>query len=346
MAPSAKEHHRSKSLLLLQKLLNLRDGASPLTIIEDSLEQPAAPLLCEFAARAKISQAKVIFVSFTTFKKPAYAHVFVPAWGRKLAALRPQITVHYPAIDKAAVRSKTQPRAVVIIDSLNAVINTDATAIVNFLSSLIAPTASLIAVHHVDTPTHLPPTHNEYAPHPLAVLAHLATAILRLRPLAHEVDCAAARARAQLDPEIGLREGKEGVLLGLRGSASAAMGPSRSAVVAMELRRKSGRQVAETFVLCPRDVSDPRAAVGLAALMLRDDYPLLAQGKDEHGDAPNAEVPQSTFSLGLTDKQKRDREEIVLPYFDAQTDVGGGEGGRILYEMGREDDFDDEEDEI
>lgn len=37
---------------------------------------------------------------------------------------------------------------------------------------------------------------------------------------------------------------------------------------------------------------------------------------------------------------------MVLPYFDAQTEIGGGEGGRILYEMGREDDFDEEEDEI
>ncbi len=58
---------------------------------------------------------------------------------------------------------------------------------------------------------------------------------------------------------------------------------------------------------------------------------------------------ETTFSLGLTEKQRRDREGVVLPYFDAQTDAGGGGGeggGRILYEMGREDDFDDEEDEI
>jgi elongator complex protein 5 len=40
----------------------------------------------------------------------------------------------------------------------------------------------------------------------------------------------------------------------------------------------------------------------------------------------------------------RDREGVVLPYFDAQK--GGGEGGRILYDMGEEDDFDEEEDEI
>ena len=58
--------------------------------------------------------------------------------------------------------------------------------------------------------------------------------------------------------------------------------------------------------------------------------------------------PETTFNLGLTDKQKRAREGIVLPYFDAQVEGGIGQGGRILYEMGAEDreDFDDEEDEV
>jgi elongator complex protein 5 len=37
---------------------------------------------------------------------------------------------------------------------------------------------------------------------------------------------------------------------------------------------------------------------------------------------------------------------VVLPYFDAQQGNGPGEGGRILYDMGEEDDFDEEEDEI
>ena len=35
----------------------------------------------------------------------------------------------------------------------------------------------------------------------------------------------------------------------------------------------------------------------------------------------------------------------MLPYLDAQKGEGG-EGGRILYDMGAEDDFDEEEDEI
>lgn len=58
--------------------------------------------------------------------------------------------------------------------------------------------------------------------------------------------------------------------------------------------------------------------------------------------------PDVSFSLGLTEKQRRDRAGVVLPYFDAQREegTGAGEGGRILYDMGWEDDFDEEEDEI
>ena len=63
MASAASSHTRSHSLLLLQKLLNLRDGASPLTLLLDSLEQTAQPALAEFMSRAKVC-------FFSTTQKP------------------------------------------------------------------------------------------------------------------------------------------------------------------------------------------------------------------------------------------------------------------------------------
>ena len=41
-------------LLLLQRLLALRDGAGPFTLLLDSLEQPARPVVDEVLARAKV----------------------------------------------------------------------------------------------------------------------------------------------------------------------------------------------------------------------------------------------------------------------------------------------------
>ena len=110
-------------------------------------------------------------------------------------------------------------------------------------------------------------------------------------------------------------------------------------VVEMEHRRKSGRGVEETFLV---------PAVGAKEkIVLLDDHPAFRR-EDERGGKVGAEGGEeglSTFDLGITERQRRDREGVVLPYFDAQSGEGGV-GGRILYDMGAEDDFDDEEDEI
>ena len=124
-------------------------------------------------------------------------------------------------------------------------------------------------------------------------------------------------------------------------------------VVEMEVRRKSGRGVREIFVLQPSESSQSSSATQqLSTITLLDDHPSYSHQEDIGLAAGGQEDDvETTFNLGLTEKQRRDREGVVLPYFDAQKDGGGqgpGEGGRILYEMGAEDreDFDDEEDEI
>jgi len=121
--------------------------------------------------------------------------------------------------------------------------------------------------------------------------------------------------------------------------------------VQMEIRRKSGRGIKEVFVLSNADskpANQVEGAFGIESnIFLLDDHPAYtAKSVEAEGDQQGEEVPDTTFKLGLTDKQKKDREGVILPYFDAQKGDGPGEGGRILYEMGREDDWDPEEDEI
>ena len=96
---------------------------------------------------------------------------------------------------------------------------------------------------------------------------------------------------------------------------------------------------------------------GLAKFVLLEEHPLyrlpaeVVGAKREGVGVGGVDEAGGTFSLGLTEKQRRDREGVVLPYFDAQQGGLGGEvgmGGRILYEYGEEDagDWDSEEDEI
>lgn len=65
MAPVNLSHRRTHNLLLISKLLSLRDTASPLTLLQDSLEQPATPLIREYIRRAKASSCNSIDQSVT-----------------------------------------------------------------------------------------------------------------------------------------------------------------------------------------------------------------------------------------------------------------------------------------
>ncbi|ETS77157.1 hypothetical protein PFICI_11031 [Pestalotiopsis fici W106-1] len=345
-------HARSHALLLFQKLLNLRDSASPLTLVLDTLEQSGRPVLQEFIARAKVSRSKIIYISFATLRKPADADVFVRARGKSIDSLRSEIVSHYAAITKGAgggaagaAAGGAQQKVLLIVDSLSPPSSLFASHLPHLLSSLITgPSVSLVGLYHLDVPVVLPATFGEYEPHPLTVLSHLATAVLRVGSLYQAAKRREARNRSLPEPEWGLHEGREGVLVGLKEGNGSAAATAAGLVVEMEMRRRSGRSVGEKFVLIP---SEKLGLGGASRLALLSDHPLFKDPvTDDGGAGEDGEEPESTFSLGLTEKQRRDREGIVLPYFDAQTDIGAGEGGRILYEMGREDDFDDEEDEI
>lgn len=55
MPSEVSQSRRTQSKLLVSKLLDSRDSASPFTLIIDSLEQSARPLWQEYIRRAKVS---------------------------------------------------------------------------------------------------------------------------------------------------------------------------------------------------------------------------------------------------------------------------------------------------
>ncbi len=197
-------------------------------------------------------------------------------------------------------------------------------------------------MYHIDIPLHTVPA-SSYTPQALTLLKYLCTSLLTVHSLSQILARKAAADKSIAEPVFGLGEEIEGVVKGLGGN------DRRGVVVEMEYRRKSGRAVCEWFFLPTATHSDaPSSSTAKSTkekVILLDDHPLYrlpaqydAAGNEEGG-------VNSTFDLGLTEKQRRDREGVVLPYFDAQKEEGGV-GGRILYDMGEEDDFDEEEDEI
>ncbi|KAI9843036.1 MAG: hypothetical protein M1837_006667 [Sclerophora amabilis] len=345
------QHRRTHNLLLISRLLNLRENVSPFTLILDSLEQSGKPLVQDFIHRANAAKIKVVFVSYETVREPVGVDNFLNARGKAPAAVQMEIST--------LMSADTTTRTLLIIDSLYPLATHSSANLPAILSSFLNPTTSILATYHSDVPvaSSSPSAVSPYSPHPLTLVKYLSTTVLVTHSISHVLARKDARDRSLEEPVFGLAEGTEGVLVGTGSN------DSRGLVVEMEYRRKSGRGVREWYFLpLGRSRSGSSSATGTLPtarskerVILLEDHPLYYSSEkvatNGEGDvgrvgAENDHV-ESTFNLNLTEKQRRDRERVVLPYFDAQN-AGGevGEGGRILYDMGVEDDFDEEEDEI
>lgn len=344
-------HRRTHNLLLISKLLNQRDRASPLTLLLDSLEQSARPLLREYLRRAKLGKSLSIFLAFETLRRPADADKYITCWDKTPLQISEAVGAAVSTI------TTTERRCLIVIDSMSALatLAADPTAdfnLTSFLSSLLQPpqrgsgsptAASVVTVYHQDVPI---TSTSYYSPSPLELLSFLATTVIHVHSVAILMAEKEARNRSVAAPSFGLDEGREGVLVGLKPPSRSLKPEHRGIVIELEHRRKSGRGVHEWYFL-PLAVPSMATQTFKEIALILDDHPAFQVAKTYTTD-PNDDLADMTFSLDLTDRQKQDREGVVLPYFDAQNPQGvsGIDGGRILYDMGAEDDFDDEEDEI
>lgn len=266
----------------------------------------------------QLSKSHVLFLSFETAKRPSDIDQFIPCWGKSPKQILESV--------KSAIPGK---RCLLLIDSMTSVCTSTQIDLTTFLMTLLQPpnpqsSISLVAVYHNDVIQH---SLQPYSPSPLTLLNFLATTIITVHSLAILLAEKQAQERSLGDPSFGLAEHKEGILIGLKSK-------SPGIVLQLEHRRKSGRGVLEWYFL-PSSKPTTKEPVTLL-----DDHPSFRKQ-----DSNTTTTLDTTFDLNLTDRQRLERDGVVLPYFDAQTPEGGT-GGRILYSMTAEDDFDEEEDEI
>ena len=372
-------HRRTHNLLLISKLLSQQSHTSPFTLVLDTLEQPSTRLLREYLRRAKSAKGLVtIFLAFETFVKPANVDYFVPChdvgeglgWERISRDVGETVrksggkSKHFIPSICAGTELRDFPEFLVVIDSLTtlACLSMDTASKLNlttFLSTLLQPSStqlkrheqdpppavSLVAVYHTDVP--LSTSRDAYSPTPQSLLSYLATTLITVHCLAILLAENSAHAKSLAAPSFGLSGDAEGQIVGLKPTQFTRLkSEERGLVLELEHRRKSGRGVREWFFLPESPIVSKSGVQGFReTVTLLDDHPLFRRPTEE-GEDPEQELSGMTFELGLTERQRLEREGVVLPYFDAQKAGGGGEGGRILYDMGIEDDFDEEEDEI
>lgn len=378
------DYRRTHNLLLMSRLLSsgsrsatgtgTSTNPSPFTLLLATLSQSPTPLLAEYIKRN--SKSRTVFVSFATFSPPGAHRQAQKDGGRGKGVY--VVSARKMPIEKlqqevlAAAKGGDDGDALIIIDTLNPLSRKAPQSLAPFLMSLLGSGSknSVIAVYNTDVPlpAHLPlSTTNiqqdiESYPDALTLLKYFATAIITLHCFGHVVDAKRRRDRALVAPvAFGLDEGIDGVLVGLGSNDPSGV------VLELEYRRKSGRGVIEWFLLplggggggngCEETLAHSILPGGVKEnFILLEDHPLwkvvevIADNNSAAGavgEQGNDMVPTSTFELGLTQSQREARDQVVLPYFDAQRSGGIGSGGAILFTPDKEiDDFDDEEDEI
>lgn len=332
------QHGRAQTTLLISKILNSHAGISPFTLAIDSMEQCAKYLLRDYMQRASERNIEIIYISFETLRKPALCKYFFRAYDSPFAEIKKRVL---------ALMTGEGPRQLLVIDSLHSLLYHSGASIVDTLFSMIRPNVTLFAVLHGDQPISKVST-LPHSPDLMTLLRYIATTVLTLCSMLQMLNEQHARLRSVSVRPTGLRDAEEGILQSL-GSNDATY------VVDMEHRRKSGRSIRALFAMQTRKTAkgeQSKSGYSDGDVVLLDEHPAMrAVVSDQKGlqSAVQEEngTDDSTFNLQLTEKQKEAREGIVLPYFDAQNqEKGVGAGGRILYDMGEEDDFDDEEDEI
>lgn len=193
-------------------------------------------------------------------------------------------------------------KSVIIIDSLNYVPLEDLSS---FISQILLPYNTTLGIFH----SNCPQLHIQNYPDQLHLLSYIALAIFHVEVMNSEDEEEQANSLNRLvlpiHSNLNLRFFK----------------------LTLITRRKSGRSVTHKFFY------DKNKA----------DYDILKeQAPQEMTDEDNILKDLSTFNLDTSDKQKLAREQVELPFMEAQQELGLM-GGAIVYQFEKDDDYDEED---
>lgn len=228
---------------------------------------------------------------------------------------RPSFATEFIECDTSALKSVTEKiqallasldgKVVIIIDSLNYIPRDELTS---FIASIALPTATIVATYHTDTPQ--PQDTLVNFPDSITVLTYIANTIFEI-----EVD------NSKLE-----QEDLDNFINRLHFPCYNNLNSSKFKVK-LTNKRKSGRSINYNFIIDTKshlyEVNEQKAED-----IDPEDELLL---KD-----------LTTFNLNTNSKQKLAKDQVLLPFMEAQEAMGAA-GGAIVYEFEKDDDYDEED---
>ncbi|CAR27837.1 ZYRO0D07722p [Zygosaccharomyces rouxii] len=291
----------SNATILLKRVLSLNEF-SPLLLCIDSIAQTASYLLDEILYNAsKNGQVSVIYVSFESVNCPSYATKFIDVESVGLAKLSQTISSYLPSSSPTS----SGPKSVVVVDSMNHIPKNQ---VAQFMASIGSKHATVLGVYHKDMPEIADPSLEHYPP-TLSLLYFMATTVLEVNPI--------------LNKELDEEELKEELVKYL---VPRGLNNSRFQLT-LTNRRKSGRSLVHDFYVDTNTHS----------------YEVVKETQEadnDDGENPEALQDLTTFNLSTSAKQRMAKDQVALPFLEAQS---FNTGGAIVYQFEKDDDFDEED---
>lgn len=250
----------------------------------------------------KNSNNKIIYISFETLNKPSFADSFIECLGENSNEINKKIQSEI-----LLSSGNTSSKILVIIDSLNYIPIEELT---QFISSIIQPNVVLLGAFH----TNLPQPKGSIMNYPSSInlLLYIASSIFEVEPVYKErID------EETLDNKTNRLQFPINCWLN-----------NTSYKVTLTNRRKSGRALTYKFIINSSDHTYEVYKPTLDEIIDPEDESML---KD-----------LTTFNLTTSSKQKLAREQVELPFMQAQESLGSA-GGAIVYEFEKDDDYDEED---
>lgn len=206
-------------------------------------------------------------------------------------------------VESISLQHDSSKKNLVIIDSINYIANEQLS---QFITSIMKPNLTVLATFHTSLPeSEVNPLFNNY-PSSYKLLSYIASSIFEIIPNSED------------DEELENQLNKLNMVKNLNNTIFN---------INLVNRRKSGRSLTYKFEINT----------------LNHEYTFINNTESTENqpmDSQSLLKDLTTFNLTTSDKQKLAKDQVELPYLDAQS---FNSGGAIVYEFEKDDDYDEED---
>ncbi|ODV59508.1 Elongator subunit IKI1 ASCRUDRAFT_9192 [Ascoidea rubescens DSM 1968] len=308
----------ANATILLNRLMAIKESGQNFYLVLDSFRQSSYYIIQHMIHENLKQDLDILYVSFETISRPSYATEYIDCIDISGKTLNDKIGKILKSRFGGSIGNKN--KAVLMIDSLNFIKDEELSEFMQMIYN-VDKNIIVIGTFHLSYPVRSVRSLHLNYPRGLEFLKFVASSIFEVLPLDYK----------------STNEEEKDFAEKYFGSPCHKGSNSYKYVLKLVVRKKSGRSVRFKYVVDSlkyvssniQDSEDEDSEYEIESSLDASKEEDLLKGL-------------TTFRLSTTAGERKSREEVELPYMEAQSE-GGRVGGAIVYEFEKDDDYDEED---